>query len=53
MPGMTPATGRGEGGARVAEDGSRPGDFYVSASADDKNYWQPSGSTSRGRGRPS
>lgn len=25
----------------VAEDGSRPGDFYVSASADYKNYWQP------------
>jgi hypothetical protein len=25
----------------VAQDGSRPGDFYVSASADYKNYWQP------------
>jgi hypothetical protein len=25
----------------AAEDGSRPGDFYVSASADFKNYWQP------------
>ena len=25
----------------VAEDGSRPGHFYVSASADYKDYWQP------------
>jgi hypothetical protein len=25
----------------VGEDGSRPGDFYVLASADYKNYWQP------------
>ena len=24
----------------MAEDGSRPGDFYVSSSADYKNYWQ-------------
>ena len=24
----------------VGKDGSRPGDFYVSASADYKNYWQ-------------
>ena len=25
----------------AGEDGSRPGDFYVLASADYKNYWQP------------
>lgn len=28
-------------GTAVAEDGSRPGDFYVLASADYENYWQP------------